>query len=75
MYFIIGYFLLKVNKFIKFNIKYMLFFLQDEVEVSRNSRRRSDGKQPSGKLKGILKKPSDKLNDSGLGESFVGVCV
>ena len=36
---------------------------------------RSDGKPRNGKLKGILKRRSDGLNDSGLGESFIGVCI
>ena len=43
------------------------------MEGPKSSRRRSDGKPKSGKLKGILKKGNDILNDSGLGESFIGV--
>ena len=45
------------------------------MEGCRNSHRRSDGKPKTGKLKGILKRQSDGLNDSGLGESFIGVCI
>ena len=36
---------------------------------------RSDSKPRNGKLKGILKRRSDGLNDSGIGESFIGVCI
>ena len=45
------------------------------MEGRRNSRRRSDGKLKTGKLMGILKRRSDGLNDSGLAESFIGVCI
>ena len=45
------------------------------MERPQNIRRRSDGKERSGKLKGILKKQNDGLNDSGLGESFIGVSM
>ena len=45
------------------------------MEGPRNNWRRSDGKPRNGKLKGILKRQSDGLNDSGLGESFIGVCI
>ena len=45
------------------------------MEGPRNSRRRSDGKPKIEKLKGILKGRSDGLNDSGLGESFIGMCI
>ena len=45
------------------------------MKGSRNSCRRSNGKPKIEKLKGILKGQSDGLNDSGLGESFIGVCI
>ena len=58
---------------IKNTVKYV--FLKDEnVDGARNTRKKSDYKEKSGKLKGILRKSNDRLNDSGLGESFVGVC-
>ena len=43
------------------------------MDAPRSSHKKSDCKEKRDKLKGILKKSNDGFNDSGLGESFVGV--